>query len=58
MKVAKTPRVPYDAAPPLEATGATPTEKVLAIGLWAVVGGAMSFGIVATVIKASSLFGG
>lgn len=62
MTVAKTPRVPADAAGPAitaeTALGATPAEKALAIGLWVVVGGAMTFGIVATVIKASSLFAG
>ena len=44
-------------APALAAQGATPAEKALAIGLWAVVGGALTFGIVATVVKASGLFG-
>jgi hypothetical protein len=38
--------------------GATSSEKALAIGLWVVVGGALAFGIVATLIKASGLVAG
>jgi hypothetical protein len=38
--------------------GATSSERLLAIGLWIVVGGALAFGIVATLIKASGLLTG
>lgn len=44
--------------PAAQERGATSLEKLLAIGLWVVVGGALTFGIVATLIKASGLLAG
>lgn len=45
-----------DSADAPSTTGATAREAALAVGLWAVVGAGLTFGIAATLVKASGLF--
>jgi hypothetical protein len=57
MAATTTQAVREDAAPPATAAAVAAPIRIMAMGLWGVVGSLLTYGVVMTAIKAAALFG-